>query len=127
MTEAQFDIWPVLEHYGWELPSPRGSWQSVKCQIHNDTHASCRVSYDAGRVKCLACDFRGDAIQVVQHYEGLSYKDAVSRCEEVSERGSGDVLQSSRRYSRLPSKSRNRRVRNSYTPPRLRQRPGDRA
>ena len=79
MTEARFDIWPVLEHYGWDLPSPRGSWQSVRCHAHEDKHASCRISQDSGQVKCLACNFKGDAIAVVQHYEGVNYPDAVRR------------------------------------------------
>ena len=67
----QFDIWPVLEHYGWTLPAPRGVWQSVRCHVHDDKHASCRVSQDAGVIKCLGCEFKGSAIDVVRHYEGI--------------------------------------------------------
>jgi len=126
MSDARFDIWPVLEHYGWDLPSPRGVWQSIKCGAHDDSHASCRISQEAGQVKCLACDFKGDAIDVVRYYEKVNYPDAVRRCEELTEGSDRNVLQSSRGYSRLPSRTRDKRRSRAYTPPRLRQRTNDR-
>ena len=96
MKERRFDIWPVLEHYGWNMPHARGGWQPIKCKEHGDTHASASVSHDAGVIKCMACDFGGDAITIVRYYEGLGYRDAVSRCEEITGTGDRSVLQSSR-------------------------------
>ena len=84
MTDARFDIFPVLEYYEWELPSPRGVWQTVKCFAHPDSHASCRISSDIGQVFCQACGFKQDAIGVVQHYEALGYKEAVAKCELIT-------------------------------------------
>ncbi len=127
MTDARFDIWPVLEHYDWELPAPRGTWQTVKCGAHDDSHQSCRISSDAGKVKCLACGFSGDAIDVVQHYEGIGYRDAVSRCEEITGASDGLVSQSSRPRRTVSGKSRYQRRDREYVPPRLRRGTDDRA
>lgn len=82
--DARFDIFPVLAYYDWDLPSPRGVWQTVKCFAHSDSHASCRISSDIGQVFCQACGFKNDAIGVVQHYDGISYKEAVAKCELIT-------------------------------------------
>lgn len=120
MTEARFDIWPVLEHYDWQLPAPRGVWQTVKCGAHDDSHMSCRISSDAGQVKCLACGFAGDAIDVVKHYEGIGYKDAVRRCEELTGGSDTHVSGTNRRSRNVSGKSRYQSKRRPYVPPRLR-------
>ncbi len=127
MTERRFDIWPVLEQHGWSLPNPRGGWQSVKCGEHGDSHASARINFDIGRVKCLACDFGGDAIDVIKYYEGLGYRDAVRRCEEITGGGDSDVPRSGRTRSGVSSGSRYSSRSSVYTPSRLRSGPYDRA
>lgn len=121
MTDTpRFEIWPVLEHYGWELPAPRGTWQSIKCGAHEDSHASCRVSSDEGYVKCLACDFHGDAIDVVRHYEGIGFRAAVSRCEELTGGSDTGVSRPNRGSRSVPSRSRYQSRNRQYVPPRLR-------
>jgi len=109
----KFSIWPVLEHYGWELPAPRGGFQSVKCSKHGDTHNSASVSEESNYVFCHACDFKGDAIDVVMAYEGIGFKDAVRRCEEIA--GGGATM-----GDKLRSGGRDKRGGRSYKPPRLR-------
>lgn len=80
---SDIPIHSVLEHYGWHIPSTRTTWQTVKCQVHGDTHGSCRVNDQY--VYCLACDFRGDAIDVVRHYRPeLSFREAKSEAEQIA-------------------------------------------
>ena len=84
MTEAQYDIWPVLEHYGWDVGAPRYGWVTVKCGIHDDSHASCRVNNELGALACMACGFKGDTIKLIRHMEGCSYVEAVRIAKKLS-------------------------------------------
>jgi len=110
-SDFRFDIWPVLEYFEWDLPSPRGVWQTIKCGAHADSHASCRISSDIGQVFCQGCGFKNDAIGVVQHYEGLEYKDAVAKCEQIT--GAADSGQAMKRGGRKTSSKSKR----GYVPP----------
>ncbi len=117
-----FDIHQVLEHYGWPLPGERTGWVTVKCGAHDDSHQSCRINSDNGYVLCMACGFpkdgkAGDAIDVVRYYEGVGYRDAVRRCEDITggSAGSGNPKRG-RSYSGSRGDARNRK----YIPPRLR-------
>lgn len=120
MTEARFDIWPVLEHYGWDLPGARGVWQTVKCGAHDDGHKSCRISSDAGHVKCMACGFSGDAIDVVRHYEGVGFKDAVAICEGITGGSGNAVSAGSGVRGSVSGKSRTQSSGRRYSAPRIR-------
>ena len=123
MTDDQpYDIRKVLEHYGWQLPTRTGGWISVKCGEHGDTHASARVNFELGAVKCMACEFGGDVIKIIREKEGCTYAEAVAIAEEVSGysvpavcrpgRDSGPVSRGSRDLGRggdqLPSRLRGR-------------------
>ena len=67
----KFSIGEVLEHYGWDIPYERSGWVKTHCQagLHDDRNPSASINFDEGYVKCFACDFGGDAINVVQFYE----------------------------------------------------------
>jgi len=108
----KFSIWTVLEFFGWDLPAPRGGWQSIKCEKHGDTHNSASISEEAEFIFCHACDFKGDAINVVMIYEGVSFGEAKSRCTEIT---GSDIQATARRGG-----GRDRRGARSYKPPRLR-------
>ena len=82
--DPKFPIWPVLEYYGWDLPSPKQGWTMVRCEKHGDKHSSASVNEETGYVFCHACDLKGDAIAIVQIYEGVGFKDAVRKCEEIT-------------------------------------------
>ena len=108
----KFPIWPVLEFFGWDLPAPRGGWQSIKCEKHGDKHNSASISEEAQFIFCHACEFKGDAIDIVIIYEGVSFNEAKLRCEEIT-------------GNEMPSISgrggaRDKRGARSYKPPRLR-------
>lgn len=119
-VDYTFELWPILEHYGWDLPAPRTGWVTVKCHAHKDSHASCRVNNDLGAAKCQACDFGGDAIKIIQFYEGCGFRDAVRIAESLtgasgaSRRGSGWTGRS------VSSGPRDRSSDRAYVPPRLR-------
>ena len=123
--DRRFDIAPVLEYYGWDVPYERSGWVKVRCQTgaHTDSNPSASINFDTGRIKCFACDFKGDAISVVQFYEeGLGYVDAVKRCEEVTG-GSDQSLRTSGRTDRGVSRgARSDGDRRIYTPPWVRSR-----
>ena len=93
-------------------------WTMVKCEKHGEKHSSAAVNEEQGYVFCHACEFKGDAIDVVMIYEGVGFNDAVNRCEQitgsVAEHGSYKGGDSSGRNGR------DKRSGRSYKPPRLR-------
>jgi len=117
-------LYPLLEHYGWDLGSPRMGWHTVKCGAHKDSKASCRVNDEIGAAKCQACDFGGDLIKIVRYYEGeIEFNAAVKIIEEATGRVSERVSSgSSGRTSRSPvsPRSRNNRGDSTFVSPRLR-------
>ena len=76
-------LYDVLDHYGWNPPGERGGWSSVKCQVHDETRASCRVNYDLGVVRCMACEFKGDVYTVIMHHEGVDFREALTIAGEL--------------------------------------------
>ena len=88
MTDEGFDIIAILEHYGWVLRGARTGWYSTRCYEHDDAHASATINVQVGAVKCMACDFKGNAVSIVANKEGLNYRDAIARAKELS--GTGD-------------------------------------
>lgn len=118
-------IWPILEHYGWDLPRERESWQPIHCAVHNDRHRSAGVTTrDGGRVHCLACGFSASAVGVVRHYEqGLSVGEAIEFARGIvgdSGAGVSDGTSSERYGSNLFEKSGSGRSSGKYVPPRSR-------
>lgn len=115
-------LWKLLEHYGWDLPSPRYGWQTVKCNAHNDHRASCRVNNQVNAAKCQACDFQGDVISIVYYYEkkevGLAH--ALRVIEEITGERGGNVSGNTRFRSAVSGGSRNKQRNSTFVSPRLR-------
>lgn len=126
-NEDTSDLHEILTHYGWHLPSQKSGWHTVKCGAHEDRHSSCRINYDIGRVKCMACDFEGDSIDVIKYYERLDFKDAKRRREELTGTSDKRVSTTTRRGGTVSNGSRYQQRRGTYTPSRLRSRTDDRA
>lgn len=120
MNRPEFDLQVVLEALGWQLPPKRSGWYTVKCGYHEDRVKSCRINTDIGAVACMACDMKGDAIKVVEITEGMKYRDAVRRCEEITGTRSESVRGAGRSSRYVPSRSRNNKRDGTYVPPRLR-------
>ena len=117
-AQEKFPIWPVLEFFGWDLPAPRGGWQSIKCEKHGDKHNSASISEEAQFIFCHACGFQGDAIDIVTTYEGIGFKDAVKRCEQITGSTAGSFSHSGGDAGGRGG--RDKRSGRSYKPPRLR-------
>lgn len=64
-------------------------WVSIKCPFHDDNRPSAR--YNGTGFICNGCGIKGDVISVIQQVEGISYADARSRAERLSENSSGSV------------------------------------
>lgn len=124
---AEGTVQSVLEHYGWDLPSPRHGWYTVKCGAHKDSRASCRINQEKNAVICQACGFSGDLIKIVRHYEGeKSYREVVAIIEEVSGNLNTEVLRGSsgvRGRNLVSSGKRDKRGNSTFISPRLRGRP----
>lgn len=107
------DLYEVLEHYGWEPPSPRPGWVSVKCQVHGETRASCRINYDLGAIKCMACDFKGDVYTLIMHHEDVGFRQALTI-------GANFDTDTHRPAGRGRHTTRRTQPTRGYVPPRLR-------
>jgi CHC2 zinc finger len=67
----------ILEHFGFDLTNSK-----VRCVFHDDAHAS--GLWSETYYTCLACGVRGDAVGLLHDQEGLEWKDAFSRAEELA-------------------------------------------
>ena len=120
MTDEGFDIIAILEHYGWELRGPRVGWYSTRCYEHDDAHASATINVEVGAVKCMACDFKGNAVSIVAQKEGLNYRDAISRAKELSGTSNSNLYRSPTASPRVSGRQGHNRGDRPYLPPRLR-------
>jgi hypothetical protein len=78
--KADFSIPQYYRHKGFYFPPEVEAGGGLfSCQIHGpDVHPSALYNPETKTMKCLACDVRGDVIQIVQTVENLySVKDAV--------------------------------------------------
>ena len=117
MSNEGFELWPVLEHYGWELPAARSGWVTIKCGAHADSHASCRANNEVGAVACMACGFKGDVVKIIQHYEGCGYREALTIAETLSGNSDRRVPRSSRARGSVPSRARDKPAGRGYVSP----------
>lgn len=118
MSEHTYQLWPILEHYGWQLPRPRQGWQTVKCAIHGDSKPSCRVNNELGAVICHACGFSGDSLAVIRYYEkGMRFSEVVKLAEALSGNGDESLRAVPSARSALSRGSRHTPGNGSYVPP----------
>lgn len=69
-----------LEERGVHVPYGMG-WRKVRCinteaHSHGDRNPSASVNLSTGYYRCFACDLAGDAIDLLQTLESLTYKQA---------------------------------------------------
>jgi DNA primase len=112
------DLVLVLEEYGAQIPNKHG-YISIRCILHDDTQASATVNVDKQRYHCFVCQFDGDVYAVVQHKEGLGFRDAVARAEIITN-GNRKQVSSGGGSSNglLPARARNNKGGRRYVPPR---------
>jgi hypothetical protein len=91
-------------HPEWDAPTDNGyEWISCLCPFHCETNRSASVSYVRAAFHCFACPAKGDAIALLREQEGMSFAEAKSIAEGLSE-GSYTAL------SRKPARQSRRRV-----------------
>ena len=103
---SAISITTIVSHYGGEVKEGRNV--SVKCCIHHDTRRSAVIDTYNNLYFCHTCGKGGSAVDVVMEKEGLGFKDAINRAEEIVA-GSGDTLQQSsqRRGAKLSRRTWN--------------------
>lgn len=85
MDFPRFPIGPVIEYYGGEPVEADRGWHPVRCPFHGDRDASGSVRTDGEEVfHCFGCEIKGNAVQILMKVEGLGYRDAVRRVEEIT-------------------------------------------
>lgn len=77
---AKNKLFEVLRHYGYKGKKGVGR-QSILCPFHDDRHPSGSANWETGRFLCFACDYRGNALDLVMQKEGCDLDDAVRRVE----------------------------------------------
>ena len=118
MSDNKHDLATALKHYGAKVRDGYG-WIAVKCPFHNDATASAAVNLREQVFDCFVCDIYGDVYTIIMHQEGIGYKDAVTRAEEITNGNRSSVSRSNRRKDSLlpPIKGNNKR-RGRYVPAR---------
>lgn len=79
IREAKSDIVRVVESYGIELEARGGEFKGL-CPFHNEKTPSFTVTPgEIQRFQCFGCGVNGDAIQFVQDYEQVGFREAVEK------------------------------------------------
>lgn len=122
MTTDKPDLYSVLDHYGWQPPAEHPGWRSVRCLVHDERHASCRVNYDLQVIRCMACGFKGDSYNVIMHHEGVNFADAKRIGAQLFGAGDSSIRSGHTSSGAVSSGSRHTTGNRAYIPPRLRNR-----
>ena len=118
MTNNKHDLATALRYYGATVREGWG-WIPVKCPFHNDAMASAAVNLREQVFDCFVCDIYGDVYTIVMHQEGIGYKDAVTRAEEITNGHRSQVsFQYRRKDSLLPPVKGNHQRRGRFVPTR---------
>lgn len=106
--EAQlFPIGPILQYYGGQSVPEGYGWKPYKCCFHSDRDASGSVNTQLQVYNCHAADCpKGNAVQVIMQWEGVTYAEAKQRAAEISGASVGDVQSASGRRGRMAGGSR---------------------
>ena len=106
----------VLAHYGLDTDRDWGE-HPVTAICHDDKHKSASINWDKGVYNCHTCNWGGDAITIIMHMEGLTYRDAVRFAEETFG-GSGRTVRPSQERDGylIPGSKRDTSKRRRYVP-----------
>lgn len=109
----------VFEHYGISSPSQRGK---ILCPVHDERKASAVVDMNTGKWRCFACHAHGDAIDLIQAKEGVSFSEATAIAERLLNQNGGSLRGGTGGESGtgLFGSSRNKRNSRKYVPTWLR-------
>jgi DNA primase len=108
MKTEEFPMYPVLEHYGFEVVE--GHYGKIRCVFHGDRVAS--ATWSEFYFKCFGCNAHGDAVRLIMERENLDWTDAYNRARELTGESSRDQKPTS-----TPQR-RSRQTRRPFVPPR---------
>ena len=91
-------IGEIVNFYGGEVREGRNV--SVRCCIHNDTRRSAVIDTYGNLYFCHTCSKGGSALDVIMEKEGIGFKDAVERADEILAGGGNAVRSESKRRGR---------------------------
>jgi DNA primase len=91
-------IGEIVNFYGGEVREGRNV--SVRCCIHNDTRRSAVIDTYGNLYFCHTCGKGGSALDVIMEKEGIGFKDAVERADEILAGGGNAVRSESKRRGR---------------------------
>src|ERR1041385_6049004 len=109
MEYHRYPIGPILERYGFDPIDTDRGWHAVRCEFHGDRDASGSVNTLDQIYNCFGCGMRGSGTQIIMKMEGLTYRDAVVRAEEITGDRDTSVRSGSRRRNAVPGGSGNYR------------------
>ena len=99
-------IGEIVNFYGGEVREGRNV--SVRCCIHNDTRRSAVIDTYGNLYFCHTCGKGGSALDVIMEKEGIGFKDAVERADEILAGGGNAVRSESKRRGRaIPKRTWN--------------------
>jgi DNA primase len=91
-------IGEIVNFYGGEVREGRNV--SVRCCIHNDTRRSAVIDTYGNLYFCHTCGKGGSALDIIMEKEGIGFKDAVERADEILAGGGNPVRSESKRRGR---------------------------
>lgn len=77
IDKAREDVVGVIERYGVQLQKAGPEYKGL-CPFHSESSPSFTVTPNKGRYHCFGCGSGGDAIQFVQDYLGVDFREAVN-------------------------------------------------
>jgi len=77
--KARLDIVSVIENYGILLKKAGHNLKAC-CPFHDERNPSFMVYPDQNRFHCFGCQVKGDAIDFIMKFEGISFREAVAKC-----------------------------------------------
>jgi DNA primase len=92
----------IVDFYGGEVREGRSA--SVKCCMHDDSRRSAVINTYDNLYYCHTCGKGGTGVQVVMEKEGLGFKDALQRANEIASAGGYEIRRSTRRGKRSVSR-----------------------
>ena len=90
---TKFSIAKILTAVGADYIPTGAHWKKMRCIFpeHPDAIPSAAVHHAWGRYSCMACNFNGDALDVIMHVEGIPVAVAKLRCQEICLDGGDEV------------------------------------
>jgi DNA primase len=109
----------VFDRYGLRYPSARGK---ILCPAHSEDRPSAVVDMVTGKWRCFACHVKGDALDLIQLKEGVSFSEATAIAEGLLNESGGSLRSGTGGQSSagLFGSTRDKRASRKYVPSWLR-------